>query len=66
MPQAGQEATSTDKPITKCPKNRSEAGHKCVCLNARSIVNKKNELNIMVEDIDPHIIGITESWAKQT
>ena len=36
---------------------------KCVCLNARSIVNKRNELNIMVEDIDPHIIGITESWA---
>ncbi|KAK2189860.1 hypothetical protein NP493_95g04004 [Ridgeia piscesae] len=28
-----------------------------------SIVNKRNELNIMVEDIDPHIIGITESWA---
>ena len=26
MPQAGQEATSTDKPITKCPKNMSEAG----------------------------------------
>ena len=36
----------------------------CVCLNARSTVNKKNELNIMVEDIDPHIIGITESWAN--
>ena len=34
----------------------------CVCLNARSIVNNKNELN-MVEDID-HIIGITESWAN--
>ena len=32
--------------------------------NGRSIVNKKNELNIMVEDIDPHIIGITESWAN--
>ena len=30
----------------------------------RSRVNKKNELNIMVEDIDPHIIGITESWAN--
>ena len=40
-----------------------EFGYKCVCLNARSIVNKGNELNIMVEDIDPHIIGITESWA---
>ena len=38
-------------------------GYKCVCLNARSIVNKRNELNIMVEDIDLHIIGITESWA---
>ena len=37
---------------------------KCVCLNARSIINKKNELNIMVDDIQPHIIGITESWAN--
>ena len=33
-------------------------------LNARSIVNKKHELNIMVDDIDPHIIGIIESWAN--
>ena len=64
MPQAGQEATSTDKPITKCPKNRFKSGYRCVCLNARSIVNKKNELNIMEEDIDPHIIGITEIWVK--
>ena len=37
---------------------------KCVCLNARSIINKKNELNIMVDDIKPHIIGIIESWAN--
>ena len=59
MPQARQEATSTYKPITKCPINMSEAGYRCVCLNARSIVNKNNELNITVEDIDPHIIGIT-------
>ena len=43
--------------------NTSNAGIKCVCLNARSIINKKNELNIMVDDIKPHIIGITESWA---
>ena len=26
------------------------------------IAYKINELYIMVEDIDPHIIGITESW----
>ena len=31
---------------------------KCLCLNARSIINKKDELNIMVDDIKPHIIGI--------
>ena len=64
MPQAGQEATSTDKPITKCPKNTSEAGYRCVCLNAWSIVDMKNELNIMVVDIYPHITGINESWAN--
>ena len=64
MSQAEQEATSTDKPISNHPKNISEKGYRCVCLNARSIVNKKNVLNIMVEDIDPHIIGITESWAN--
>ena len=61
--QAEQEAT--DKPISNRPKNISETGYRCVSLNARSIVNKKNELNIMVEDIDPHIIGITESWANR-
>ena len=45
--------------------NTSKAEIKCVCLNARSIINKKNELNIMVDDnIKPHIIGITESWAN--
>ena len=31
-------------------------------LNARSILNRKNELNIMVDEIKPHIIVITESW----
>ena len=64
MHQTGQETTSTHKPVTKCLENISEAGYKCVCLNARSIVNKKNELNFMVQHIAPHIIGITESWAN--
>ena len=35
-----------------------------MCLKVRSLVNKKNRLNILVEDIDPHIIGITESWTN--
>ena len=43
--------------------NTSKAEIKCVCVYARSIISKKNELNIMVDDIKPHIIGITESWA---
>ena len=29
-------------------------GIKCVCLNARSIINKKTKLNIMVDDRKPH------------
>ena len=45
-------------------RNTSEYGIKCVCLNARSIINKKNELNVMVDEIKPHIIGITESLAN--
>ena len=32
--------------------------------NTRSIAIKKNELNVMVEYIVPHIIGVTESWAN--
>ena len=40
----------------------SIVGYKCVCLNARSIISKRNELSIMVEDTNPHILGITESW----
>ena len=64
MPEAGQEATSTYKTVTQCPKNISEAGYQCVCLNARRTVKKKKELYIMVEDIDLHIIGVTDSWAN--
>ena len=65
VPQAEQGANSTDKPITQCPENIPETGYKCMCLNARSIVNKENELNSMVEGIDPHITGITKSWANK-
>ena len=46
---------------------QGNAGPKCVSLNARSIMNKKSELNIMVNDSDHHVIGrpITESWANK-
>ena len=38
-------------------------GYRCVCFNAGNIVNKRNELNITIEDTDLHIIGIAEYWA---
>ena len=44
--------------------NTYKAQIKCVCLNARSILNKKNKLDIMVDEIKAHIIGITESLAN--
>ena len=44
----------------------SKSEIKCVCLDARSIINKKTELNIMVDDIKPQIIGIAESWANNS
>ena len=44
--------------------NTYKAEIKCLCLNAMSILNKKKELYIMVDEIKPHIIGITESWAN--
>ena len=53
-----------DRRYKRIQRNTSESGIKCVCLNARSIINRKNELNIMVDDIKPHILGITESWAN--
>ena len=40
------------------------SGLKCVCLNARSLVNKMGELRLMVEDVEPDIIGITETWTR--
>ena len=33
--------------------------------NARSIVNKKHEINSMVDDSGPHVIGVNESWSNK-
>ena len=60
-----QRSTTTNTHPKKCSPIISDNELKCVCLNARSIVNKKSELDIMVADIDPHVIGITESWANE-
>ena len=49
-----------DRRYKRICRNTPESGIKCVWLNARSIINKKTELYIMIDDIQPHIIGITE------
>ena len=58
-------STTTNTHPNKCSPIISDNELKCVCLNARSIVNKKSELYIVVADIDRHVIGITESWANK-
>ena len=34
------------------------------CLNARNIVHTMGELRLMVDDVEPDIIGITEKWTR--
>ena len=40
----------------------SDSRLKCLYMNARSIVNKKKELELTVRDEKLDIIAITESW----
>lgn len=37
---------------------------KCIVVNARSIVNKVNDIQIYASRLDPDIICITETWAS--
>ena len=51
----------------KWPKEKSHHNKKeltCLTLNARSIINKIDILQATVYDIQPDIIGITETWAN--
>ena len=38
---------------------------KCILINARSIINKKQELESTVVEEDPDVVFITESWAEE-
>ena len=65
LTEKAQRSTTTNTHPKKFSPIISNNELKCVYLNARSIVNKKSELDIMVADIDPHVIGIIESWANK-
>ena len=48
-------------------KEPKEKEIKCFYANARSIINRKKrtELELYVEEEEPDIIGLTETWAKE-
>ena len=48
-------------------KETKEKEIKCLYANARSIINrrKRMELELYVEEEEPDIIGLTETWAKE-
>ena len=39
---------------------------KCVCMNARSVVNKIKELKLLVEEENVDVVAITETWLNET
>jgi len=39
---------------------------KCFYVNARSIVNKKDELELYISEEEPDVIGLTETWAVES
>ena len=39
---------------------------KCVYFNARSMVNKIDELQLLIEAEHPDVIGISETWLKDS
>ena len=38
---------------------------KCIYTNVSSLRNKMDELNAMIDDLKPDIIGLTETWMKE-
>ena len=55
----------TNKSTRKKSQNINTNELRCICLNARSILNKRSDPDFMIADIEPDIIGITESWAHK-
>jgi len=37
---------------------------KCLTLNARSIINKLDDFQALIFDLEPDIVGVTETWAN--
>ena len=55
--------TREEMPDTKETMNEGKVGDlKIIHMNARSILNKIEELNIICEDLQPDVLSTTETW----
>jgi len=54
-----------NKQTVKC-KSETDVKLKCFYVNARSIVNKREDLELYISDEGPDIVGITETWAMES
>ena len=60
--QHNQKVTQQDK--KKNNRNKVLSHLKCILINARSIINKKEEIEALAYEKDPDMLLITETWAK--
>lgn len=56
---------STKKNRNKKANTAIQGKLKCILINARSIINKKDELETVVFEKNPDVIMITETWANE-
>ena len=66
---ASREGVNGSRKSTKDESHREDrvnlAELKCMLLNAESLANKMDEFRARVAEINPDIIGVTETWAKE-
>ena len=55
----------TNKSTRKISQNINKNELRCICLKARSIINKRSDLYFKIANIEPDIISITEPWAHK-
>jgi hypothetical protein len=46
-------------------RNEGDVALKCFYVNARSIINKREELEVYIIEEEPDVVGITETWAQE-
>ena len=63
MPVEGSKKSTKDESHSEDRVSLAEL--KCMLLNAESLANKMDEFRARVAEINPDIIGITETWGRR-